>query len=59
MRECDTCGHKIASDHGMQFVMLGECEDCPECVKLAQARVAEDRKARPAQYRPIETEETK
>lgn len=61
MNECETCGHPIRGiangaptviSHGMEFVMIGVCEECPECIREAQERVAEDRNARPAQYRP-------
>lgn len=50
-RICDTCGHAVHD--GMQYVMRGECDGCVKCDAELAARVAEDRKARPAQYRPI------
>lgn len=52
-KTCETCDHPIVRDHGMQYVMRGECAECPDCEKLLQERIEEDRRARPAQYRPI------
>lgn len=52
-KTCENCGHP-EHDFGMQFVMRGECEHCPECDRLVDERLREDRKARPAQYREIE-----
>lgn len=29
--ECETCSHRIEHDHGMQYVMRGECQNCVDC----------------------------
>lgn len=53
---CDYCPHEIerGQDHGFAYVMQGECAECPECQAALDERIAEDKKARPAQYRPVE-----